>query len=32
MLTFDIATLSTKRNYAEMKALYDVFKENYTTA
>lgn len=32
MLTFDITRLSTKRNYAEMKALYDVFKENYTTA
>ena len=32
MLTFDITILSTKRNYAEMKALYDVFKENYSTA
>lgn len=32
MLTFDITSLSTKRNYAEMKALYDVFKENYSTA
>ncbi len=32
MLSFDITRLSTKRNYAEMKALYDVFKENYTTA
>jgi len=32
MLTFDITRLSTKRNYAEMSALYDVFKENYSTA
>lgn len=29
MLTFDISKLSSKKNYAEMKALYDVFKENY---
>lgn len=31
MLTFDITRLSTKRNYAEMKALFDVFEENYRT-
>ena len=32
MLTFDITRLSTKRNYAEMRTLYDIFKENYSTA
>ena len=32
LLTFDITKLSSRRNYAEMEALYDVFKENYTTA
>lgn len=31
MLSFDIARLSTKKNYTEMKALFEVFIENYKT-
>jgi hypothetical protein len=31
MLTFDVTKLSKKANYAEMKALFEIFKENYKT-